>query len=72
MISVAVVCVAVAGLGLPIAKRFHASQPSVSQPALLGNTLLWSALLAGLFFPVFAVVHGWIARAFADGRGGLV
>jgi O-antigen/teichoic acid export membrane protein len=72
MLTVATVAVALAGAGLASSVQYFASRRETSQPALLGNSLLYGAVLAAVFVPVFLVARGPLGDLLAHGRGGLV
>jgi O-antigen/teichoic acid export membrane protein len=71
MVSVTNLGLAVAGLGLPFAVMYFASRDSDSG-ALLGNSLLASAVLAAIFVPGFWLFRDELESAFGHGQGGLV
>src|SRR5581483_6687944 len=58
MASSANFVLAFAAVGLPIAVMYYGSRPGVSHGALLGNTLVFAAVLAVVLIPL-----AWIFRA---------
>src|ERR1700741_491780 len=53
MLSVSSVVYIVMSTALPISVEYHASRRGTSQGALLGNTLLYGAVMAMITVPVF-------------------
>jgi O-antigen/teichoic acid export membrane protein len=69
MLSVSSVVYIVTSTGLPISVEYHASKPGSSQGALLGNTLLYGAVMAAITVPVFWFLAGPISSWVARGQG---
>jgi O-antigen/teichoic acid export membrane protein len=70
MMSIVELGVAFAGVGLPFAVGYYASRLRASSGALLGNSLLFTALLAVVFVPSFWLLQDSIADLVARGEGG--
>jgi O-antigen/teichoic acid export membrane protein len=71
MLSVNVLVVVVASIGLPTAVTYFSSRPDADPPAILGNCLAHAAALAVILIPVSWLLHGQIAEALGGGAGGL-
>lgn len=71
MLSVDVLVVVVASIGLPTAVTYFSSLEDADPPAILGNCLAHAAVLAVILIPLSWLFHGSIANAVGDGAGGL-
>ncbi|HKP16920.1 MAG TPA: oligosaccharide flippase family protein [Gaiellaceae bacterium] len=72
MVVITTIALALAGGGLQVAVQYYAGRPETPQRGLLGNTLAYGGVLAVVFVPLFLLLHGPIATAFAHGRGGMI
>ncbi len=72
MVVFSTVALALCGAGLQVAVQYYAGRPETSQRSLLGNSLVYAAVLAAVAFPAFALLRGPVSHAFTHGRGGLV
>jgi O-antigen/teichoic acid export membrane protein len=72
MVVVSTVVLAILGGGLQVAVQYYAGRRETSQRALLGNSFAYAGIVAAVCVPAFLFLHGPLARAFAEGRGGLV
>ncbi len=72
IISVSVIPLGIAGLGLASSTQYFGSRRGVSQRALLGNSLLYGVALAAVVLPVGWLLHGRLADWFGHGHGGML
>lgn len=70
MLSASTLALAVVGVGIPLAVTYHASRRGSSPGALLGDSLLWTALIAIVLVPAVWLFHEPVADALGRGRGG--
>ena len=70
LFSASQVGVAVAGLGLPVAIMYYASRRDARSGALLGNSLVFTALATVVFVPLFWLVREPVSDLLSHGRGG--
>jgi O-antigen/teichoic acid export membrane protein len=70
MLSVNVLVVVVASIGLPTAVTYFSSLRDADPGAILGNCLVHAALLGLILIPLSWLLHGLIADALAHGAGG--
>jgi O-antigen/teichoic acid export membrane protein len=70
MAQTANVVFALSALGIPVAVTYYASRPDPSTQRLLGNSLLYGAILAVAFVPIFWLLRGPIGDLVARGHSG--
>ncbi|MDX6696628.1 MAG: hypothetical protein QOE65_25 [Solirubrobacteraceae bacterium] len=70
MLSAGTLALAVVGVGIPLAVTYYASRKDSSPGALLGNSLLWTGLIAVVLVPPVWFLHDPVADVLGRGRGG--
>jgi len=70
MLALSSLVLVVVGAGLPPAVAYHASRKDARPAALLGDSLVWAAVMAALLIPAAWLAREPIADAFGGGRGG--
>jgi stage V sporulation protein B len=72
MSNVSYLSLLVTGAGIPVAISYYAGHRESRPAALLGNSLLYAAVLAVVLIPAAALLQDPIADAVSRGRGGSV
>jgi len=70
MISASTLALAVTSTGLPLAVVYFASRGDAEPGKILGNSLLYGAILAVIFIPAGVLLYPQIADAISQGDGG--
>lgn len=72
MVTVGGIGLALTGLGIPTAVTYFASRRDAPHGAILGDTLVYGAVLAVVLVPAAWFLSGALADVFAHGHGGRV
>jgi O-antigen/teichoic acid export membrane protein len=70
MLALSSLALVVVGAGMPLAVAYHSSRKDARPPALLGNGLVYAAILAAVLVPAAWLARDPIADALSSGRGG--
>ncbi len=71
MLSASGLALALASTGLPLSVIYFASRSDSEPEKILGNSLLYAAVLTAVFIPAGFFLYGPLARAFGHGQGGM-
>lgn len=71
MLSANLLVVVLTSIGLPTAVTYFSSRADADPPAILGNCLAHTFVLAAVLIPTSGLLHGPIAEGLGHGAGGL-